>query len=92
MDHEWQLHVEVAEGIFQEWGEPWLDLFVAAENAQYQHFCTLEFPRKLSLGDAFHREWCSGLLYAFPPLPLLPQILKIKNDQAQIILVAQDWA
>ncbi|KAJ1198714.1 hypothetical protein NDU88_002553 [Pleurodeles waltl] len=92
-DHEWCLHPEVAQGLFQQWGEPWLDLFASAENAQCQQFCTLEFPRGLSLGDDFRRKWSSGLLYAFPPIPLLPRVLKkIKSDRAQVILVAPDWA
>ncbi|KAJ1093251.1 hypothetical protein NDU88_006356 [Pleurodeles waltl] len=60
-DHEWCLHAEVAQGLFQQWGVPWLDLFASAENAQCQQFCALKFPRGLSLGDAFRREWSSGL-------------------------------
>ena len=67
---------EVAQGLFREWEEPWLDLFATAENAQCQHFCALEFPKWLSQGDSFHLEWNSGLLYAFPPIPLLPRVLK----------------
>ncbi|KAJ1202911.1 hypothetical protein NDU88_006706 [Pleurodeles waltl] len=92
-DHEWCLHLEVAQGLIQQWREPWLDLFASAENAQCQQFCVLEFPRGLSLGNAFRRECSSGLLYAFPPIPLLPRVpKKIKNDRAQVILVAPDWA
>ena len=67
------------------------DVFATAENAQCQTFCALEFPRQFSLGDAFHLDWGSGFLYAFPPLPLLPRVLKkIRKDQAQVILVAQN--
>ncbi|XP_078497067.1 uncharacterized protein LOC144753171 [Lissotriton helveticus] len=92
MDHEWRLNSDVAQGLFQRWGEPWLDLFAAEENAQCHQFCALEFPRRHSLGDAFRREWSCGLLYAFPPIPLLPRVLKkIKRDRAQVILVAPDW-
>ena len=32
-DHEWRLHPKVAQGLFREWGEPWVDLFATAENA-----------------------------------------------------------
>ena len=53
----------------------------------------LEFPKRLLLGDAFLLEWNSGLLYTFPPLPLLPRVLKkFRNDRAQVILMAPDWA
>ncbi|KAJ1173149.1 hypothetical protein NDU88_004990 [Pleurodeles waltl] len=93
VNHKWCLHPEVAQGLFLKWGEPWLDLFASAENAQCQLFCALEFPRRHSLGGAFHLEWSSGLLYAFPPIPLLPRVLKkIRYDRAQVILVAPDWA
>ena len=70
--HEWCLHPEVVQGLFREWGEPGLDLFATAKNTQCQLFCALEFPRRLLQGDAFRLEWNSGLLYAFPLIPLLP--------------------
>mgnify|MGYP002805015845 CR=1 FL=1 len=39
------------------------------------------------------KEWNSRLLYAFPPIPLLPRVLKkIRTNRAQFILVAPDWA
>ena len=66
-DHEWQLHSEKAQGIFQQWGEPWFNLLATAENPQCPSFCTLEFPRRFSLGGAFRQHWGSGLLYACLP-------------------------
>ncbi|KAJ1204843.1 hypothetical protein NDU88_000281 [Pleurodeles waltl] len=55
--------------------------------------CAFEFPRWHSLSNAFRRKWNSGLLYTFPPIPLLPRVLKkIRQDRAQVILVAPDWA
>ena len=92
-DHKWHLHPEVVQGLFEQWGEPWLDLFATTENVQCQHFCALEFPKRLSHRDTFHLKWTSGLLYAFPSIPLLPQVLKkIRTNRAQVILVALDWA
>ena len=61
-DHKLCLHPEVAQNLFHEWGELWLDLFATAENAQCQHFCALEFPSRLSQGDAFCFQWNLGLL------------------------------
>ena len=52
-----------------EWGEPCLDLFATAENVQCQHFCALEFPKRLSDRAAFRLEWNLGLLYTFPAIP-----------------------
>ena len=56
VDHEWRLHPEVVQDLFREWGEPWFDLFTTNKNVQCQHFCVLEFPRRLSQGDAFRLE------------------------------------
>ena len=78
----------MVQGVFQQWGEHWLDLFAAAKHANCQHFYVLYFPSGLSLVDSFHLEWSLGLLYAFLPLPPLARVLeKIKTD-----LVAPDWA
>lgn len=83
-DHEWRLHLEVVQGLFQQWGVPWLDLLDSEENVLFQQFCALEFPRQLLLGDAFRREWSTGLL---------PRVLKkIRSEQVQVILLASDWA
>ena len=92
-DHEWRLYLEVAQGLFQQWGKPWVDLFATNENVQRQYLCALEFPKRLSLRDAFRLDWNSGLLCTFPPIPLLPIVLKkIITDQAQVIMVVRDWA
>ena len=44
-DHEWHLHPEVAQNLFLEWGEPLLDLFATADNAQCHHFCALRVSK-----------------------------------------------
>ena len=83
----------MAQGLFQQWGARWLHLFANAESAKGQHFCVLRFAKRLAVRRAFQLDWNSGLLYAFLPIPLLPQVLKeIRTDQAQVILVALDWA
>ncbi|XP_041117281.1 low-density lipoprotein receptor-related protein 1B-like [Polyodon spathula] len=43
-----------------------------------------------SLGvDALEHEWPKELLYAFPPIPLLPAFLeKVRRDEATVLLVA----
>ena len=79
MDHELRVRPERVQGLFHEWGEPWLDLFTTTETVQCQHFCVLEFSKRLSQGDAFHLEWNSGILYAFLPKALLPRVLEDPN-------------
>lgn len=90
---EWSLAPEVAAEVWRRFGRPVADLFANAENAQ----CPLWFSLRLTDGpplgvDAMaHRPWPSGLLYAFPPLRLLmPLLLRLRTEDACILLVAPD--
>ncbi|KAJ1204852.1 hypothetical protein NDU88_000290 [Pleurodeles waltl] len=91
-DHEWRLHPDQVRLIFQRWGFPRVDLFATRENAHCPLFCSLQYPMQGALGDAFQITWCGQLLYAFPPIPLIPRVLrKIRQDRALVILIAPDW-
>ncbi|KAJ1095605.1 hypothetical protein NDU88_000764 [Pleurodeles waltl] len=91
-DHEWRLHPDQVRLIFQMWGFPRIDLFATRENAHCPLFCSLQYPMQGALGDAFQITWCGQLLYAFPPIPLIPRVLrKIRQDRALVILIAPDW-
>ncbi|KAJ1168361.1 hypothetical protein NDU88_000287 [Pleurodeles waltl] len=91
-DHEWRLHPDQVCLIFQMWGFPRIDLFATRENTHCPLFCSLQYPVQGALGDAFLITWCDQLLYAFPPIPLIPRVLrKIRQDRAQVILIALDW-
>ncbi|XP_067398957.1 uncharacterized protein [Emydura macquarii macquarii] len=90
--HEWSLHQDIVACLFQRWGTPRLDLFATAENRKCPRFCSLRGREPGSLSDAFLIPWTGDLMYAFPPVPLLPQVLlKIKRDRADIILIAPAW-
>ena len=91
VDQKWQLHTELSQDVFLQWGEPWLNRFITAENVM-SALLHVGVSKKLSLGDAFCVEWSKGLLlYAFPRLPYLARVLrKVKNDLAPVILVAPD--
>ncbi|KAJ1176911.1 hypothetical protein NDU88_002178 [Pleurodeles waltl] len=92
IDHEWRLHPDLVLHIFGMWGTPQVDLFATQENAHCPLFCSLQYPLLGALGDAFQMSWRGQLLYAFPPIPLIPRVLrKVRQDQAQVILVAPDW-
>ena len=84
-EQEWQLHSEVALGIFQQRGEPWSISHLRERTVSKPlHIGVLKavLPRR-------HLDWGLGLLYTFSPLPLLPRVLKkIKKDRAQVILLA----
>ncbi|KAJ1165465.1 hypothetical protein NDU88_005893 [Pleurodeles waltl] len=92
VDHEWRLQPDLVLYIFQIWGYPQIDLFATQDNAQCPLFCSLQYPVQGALGDAFQMSWKGQLLYAFPPIPLIPRVLrKIRQDRAQVILIAPDW-
>lgn len=42
--------------------------------------------------DALHILWPQALLYAFPPLPLMPAVVrKILREKAEVIFIAPYW-
>lgn len=62
-------------------------------NRKCQQFCSLCGHSLGSLTDAFLLPWSDRLLYAFPPIPLIHKVLlKIRGDQARVILIAPAWA
>ncbi|XP_063954936.1 uncharacterized protein LOC135153934 [Lytechinus pictus] len=90
---EWSLHPEIFQSIQAHWGPLEIDLFAMALNRKLPTFCSRvnetvlsNFPGCIlhSLGD----QRC----YAFPPFRLIPQVLmKVKEDQAWLLLVAPNW-
>ena len=77
--------------IWSRFGSPVADLFAAEENTK----CPLFFAARgrSTLGnDALSGVWPRGLLYAFPPLTLIPPLLaKIRATGARMLLVAPGW-
>lgn len=73
-------------------GMPVVDLFALGLNVQVPQFFTQYFHPQEEAMDALTSPWPSGLLYAFPPIPLLPKPRrKIKREWAKVILVAPRW-
>ena len=82
---EWQLHPQVAQLIWAKFGQASVDLFATKENAQ----CPRWFTANL---DALSQEWPEGLLYAYPPLPLIwPTLQRVLQERHNLILVAPAW-
>ncbi len=51
--------------------------------------CPIFFTKSM---DALAHEWPSLLLYAFPPIALLPQVLmRVREQRHKIILIAPLW-
>ena len=72
---EWRLHPEVVALLWAQFGMACADLFASAETTHCRMWFSL-MGRGGPLGlDALSHEWPDGLLYAFPPLPLISQVL-----------------
>lgn len=69
-----------------------VDLFASRDNAHLPPFFA-RYPCPQAEGvDALSSPWPSGLLYASPPLLLLPRLIrKILTEQADVIFVAPHW-
>ncbi len=88
---EWQLHPQVVQLIWGEFGEAQVDLFASLGTSHCQLFYSLS---EGTLGtDALAHSWPRGLRkYAFPPVSLLAQTLcKVREDEERVLLVAPYW-
>lgn len=87
---EWRLHP----ALFRElcFGHPILDLFAHPSNTQLPCFFSWSPCPRAEGVDSLHSPWPSGLLYAFPPLPLILRLIrKILAETADVLLVAPYW-
>uniref|UniRef100_A0ABM5FT66 Uncharacterized protein isoform X1 n=1 Tax=Pogona vitticeps TaxID=103695 RepID=A0ABM5FT66_9SAUR len=90
--HEWALDQAVFSSICQRWGIPCLDLFASAVNAKCDRYCSRAGMGSHSEGDAFMVSWTTGLVYVFPPIPLIQKtVIKIHQDRANVIFIAPWW-
>ena len=83
---EWRLHPEVVHEFWRTFGQAELDLFASAESSHCQEWFSEE-------SDALAQDWPEDrLLYAFPPFPLLPCVIRrIETGRHRVILVAPRW-
>lgn len=93
LEDEWRLQPEVVQQIWTRFGRATVDLFANRSNTHCPHWFSLDPQDHPPLGvDAFaHAPWPRGLLYAFPPLRLIPQLLeRVRVERLRVILVAPD--
>ncbi|XP_073401619.1 MOB kinase activator 3A isoform X1 [Dendrobates tinctorius] len=89
---EWCLSRQIFQDIVALWGHPQVDLFATRENRQTKTFASLSPADHPDILDALQASWKFKLAYAFPPLILLPQVIrKIREDKARVILIAPFW-
>ena len=89
---EWRLHPQVVTLLWCQFGRAQADLFASTETAHCKLWFSLE-SRGAPLGlDALSHEWPRGLLYAFPPFPLIPHVLhRVAAGHCQVLLIAPRW-
>lgn len=89
---EWSLHRSLFKFITSHFRCPIVDLFTSSQNNQLDRFFTRYFHPKVEATDALMLPWPQGLLYAFPPVPILHKVLrKIRDLKAEVLLVAPYW-
>ena len=90
---EWSLHPQLAQRVRDLAGSPVLDLFATRKNKRAPMFVS-PFPDPQAWKvDALSFDWDSIHAYAFPPFPLISQVLEkvSQAEDCQIILVAPYW-
>ena len=86
---EWKLHPEVMQHIWNWFEKVEEDVFASWNNTHCLLWFSLMLQDDPSLGvDTFaHLPW--GLLYAFPPLHLIPPLLeRVRQERLSVILIA----
>ena len=90
---EWSLHPEVFNQICLRWHLPKLDLFATRYNCKLPQFVSPVPDPKAWAVDALSLYWDNLDLYAFPPVPLLTNILTkaLSHHYRRMIIVALGW-
>lgn len=89
---DWTLHRTAFNLLISHFGHPEIDLFASHQNRQVPRFYTRYFHPEAEGLDALTSPWPATLLYAFPPIPLLPRVIRlIIQQKANVILVAPWW-
>lgn len=89
---EWRLHPEVVTSLWARFGVAQADLFASRATTHCQMWFSLSYPCGPLGFDALSHEWPEGLLFAFPPIPLIPLVLnRISLGSHRVLLVAPRW-
>ena len=89
---EWELRQVVLDSVVLRWDRPHVDLFATSLNHKMETFVS-PVPDPLAFAvDAMSFSWDGMFAYAFPPFRFLLQVLlKIKQSDCKIILIAPAW-
>ena len=90
---EWMMAMESLRTVFAKWGEPQIDMFATFANRRLVKFVSPYPDLRAEWTDAMSVPWDKerGLLYAFPPFKMVPQVLQkiAQSPGVQVILIAQ---
>ena len=90
---EWTMAMESLRPVFAKWGEPQIDMFATFANRRLVKFVSPYPDPRAEWTDAMSMPWDKerGLLYAFPPFKMVPQVLQkiAQSPGVQVILIAQ---
>ncbi len=82
---EWMLHPQMVQKICKTFGKAEVDLFASKDNSH----CPTYYSKDR---DALAHDRPNLLLYAFPPIALLPQVVRRVREQGhKVLLVAPLW-
>ncbi len=82
---EWTLHPQTVQRIWEIFGEAEVDFFASGDNSH----CLTYYSK---VEDALAHEWPNLLLYAFPPIALILQVVRqIKEWGHKVIVVVLLW-
>ena len=88
----WTMAMELLRPVFAKWGEPQVDLFATFANRWLIKFVSPYPDPRAEWTDAMSVPWDNGrgLLYAFPPFKMVPQVLQkiAQSPGVRVILIA----
>lgn len=89
---EWKLNETVFSDIVKKFGMPEIDMFASRLNKQIKSFVSWKPDPEAVAIDAFSVNWSEKYIYAFPPFSLMGRFVqKVRQDQADVLLVAPFW-
>ena len=89
---EWSLHQEVANSLFDKWGQPNIDLFATRYNTKCRTFVSPVPDSQAWEVDALSISWEGLSGYAYPPQQIMLQVLtKFQNTKACRLIVVAPW-
>jgi hypothetical protein len=89
---EWKLHTEIFQRIVRRYYRPLVDLFASRINNQLPQYVS-RYPDPGAVAtDAFLCDWNQRRSWIFPPVVLIPRILrKLSADKATALILAPHW-